>query len=106
MPKNPTQWTPETNEPTGFTPYGSASPTVFTNNDGASPTVWTPADTKNPTVYTKSGKNPTNFAPTFGITALTYDTLGATYDDPSVTYDQTQENHTTAASLATNWSPT
>ena len=106
MPKIPTQWTPKNNEPSGFTPYGSANPTVFTNNDGASPTAWANADTKNPVAYTPVGKTPAAFASSFGVTTLTYDTLGATYDDPTVTYDQTSQNNLTPALLATAWSPT
>lgn len=102
--KNPTPWTKTTPNPTGFEPLGSANPTLFTNNDGSSPTTWAPGDTKNPTTYVPKGKNPTSFAPTWGITTLTYDTLGATYDDPTVTYDQAQQNQNTPAELATTWS--
>lgn len=105
MAKNPTQWTPENNEPSGFQPYGSSNPTVLTHNDGASPTSWANADTKNATSYTPRTKSPTAFATTFGIKTLTYDTLGATYDDPTVTYDQTQQNEGTPAVTDAIWSP-
>lgn len=104
MPQPPTQWTPTNNEPANFTPYGSNNPTILTANDGGAPTNWSNADTKNPATYTPSGKNPTAFNSTFGITNLTYDTLGATYDDATVTYDQTQQNQTTPVNLATTWS--
>lgn len=105
MAKNPTTWTPENNEPAGFTPYGPSTPAVFTNNDGGAPTIFSHADTKNPTTLTGVAKSPGHMGPTYGIKALTYDTLGASYDDVTVTYDQTQENLDTPVSLATSWSP-
>lgn len=105
MVKTPTNWTPETNQPTGFTPYGSSQPTVMTQNDGSAPTSWTDADTKNPTTFTGIGKTPSLFASTFGFNLLTYDTLGISYNDPLVIYDMLEENQPDPSPYATTWSP-